>query len=339
MLALGLTLLPLRKKEKELAFMVIAFISMWYIHSMVKVFSVPDLDNYEKMFLSTRTMSWRECFEFMGGMETGYVALNKLVSTFTSNYYFFQGLYGFILLFLYFQTFRRYSPYVMVSILLLLVGTYNISIYVMRQFLAVAIFVASFPLILKRKLIPYLLVCVFMFLIHKTAIICMPIYFMYQMKPKILIMSVILLAAGIFFLLDAFMLLSIETVGDYEEYMIKGGSDSQVYVSAAIAGVITLLYVYSVRRLIWEDGVHKLVFILLLLSVLVNLAIVGRPGTLSRLPSFYESATLFALPLIMASKRNILEKSLIFVFIFFIRIYPTYFGSIGLGDLANMKLL
>lgn len=284
-------------------------------------------------------MTWRNCLNYSGAMETGWVALNKLVSLLTNNYYIFQGLYGFVLLFLYFYSFRRYSPYVMISILLLLAGSYNISIYVMRQYLAVAIFVASFPFILDRKMIPYLIICFMMFFIHKTAIICVPIYFMYQLKPKYLILSVILLTIGVFFLLDVFMLFSIETISDYEEYFVKGESGSQAYVGAAIAGIITFLYIFALKEVVWSDGIHKLIFVLLLLAVLVNIAIIGRPGTMSRLTSFYETSILFALPLTMNTKRPFVEKMIALIIVFFLRVYPTFFGSIGLGDLTNMKLL
>ena len=338
-LALVLYLLQIKKRYKEMIFMVISFISMWYIHSRVNINTVPDLYNYESMFVNTKMMTWKACFGYVGGMEAGYVVLNKIVSTFTGNYYVFQGLYGFTLLFLYFSSFRRYSPYVIVSILLLLVGTFNISIYVLRQYLAVAIFVASFPLIIDRKMIPYLIICIFAFFIHKSAIICVPIYFMYQLRPKYLFLSMVLLTLGIFFLLDAFMIFSVETISDFEEYLGRNVTDSQSYIGAVIEGIILFIYVYTFRRIVWEEGIHKLIFILLILSVLVNIAIIGRPGTLSRLSSFYETATLYALPLILATKKDLLYKIACVACVFFLRVFPTFFGSIGLGDLTDMKLL
>ena len=104
-LAFLFNLLPFKKEKSDFVYMIIAFIPMWYIHSMVKVGTVPDLSNYEYMFWQTQFMSWKQCFQYSGSMEAGYLLLNKFVSLFTKNYYVFQGLYGAVLLFLYLEYF------------------------------------------------------------------------------------------------------------------------------------------------------------------------------------------------------------------------------------------
>lgn len=338
-LAVVFYFLPLKQKKKDFVYMVIAFIPMWYIHSMVKVGSVPDLDNYFYMFVQTKNMSWRDCFLYVGSMEAGFVILNKLVSLITTNYYVFQGLYGFIFLIIFFNSFRRYSPYAIISVLLLLVGSYNISIYVIRQYLAAAIFVASFPLILQRKMIPFLLICLLNFFIHKTAIICVPVYFMYQLKPKLLILSGLTIALLVFVSSEALMFFTIESLGDYEEYLTGHDYGGQRFVGTAIVAVIFILYIYYIRGKIWEDNIHKLVFVLLLLDILVNIVIIGRPGTMYRLTSFFDTATLFALPLIMNTKNNMVEKILVCSVVLFLKVYPTFFGSNGMGDLMGMRFI
>ena len=331
--------LPFKQKKKDFVYMVIAFMPMWYVHSMVKVGSVPDIDNYFYMFIQTKNMSWKDCFLYVGAMEAGYVTLNKIISLLTSNYYVFQGLYGFVILIIYFNSFRRYSPYAIISVLLLLAGSYNISIYVIRQYLAVAIFVASFPLILQRKMIPFLLICLLNFFIHKTAIICVPVYFMYQLKPKLLILSGLAMTLFVFFSLEVFMLLTIESLGDYEEYLTGSDYGGQRFVGTAIVAFIFILYIYYIRGKIWEDNIHKLVFILLLLDVLVNFAIIGRPGTMYRLTSFFDTASLFALPLILNTKNHLVEKFLVCLVVLFLKVYPTFFSSNGMGDLIGMSFI
>ena len=331
-------MMPYNPRKKDLAFMILAFIPMWYIHSMVEVNSVPDLHNYEDMFYRVRYMTLWESVKYEGSMEAGYVLLNKMVSLITNDYHVFQGLYSFAMLFLYFSSFRKYSPYAILSVIILLAGTYNISIYVIRQYLAVAIFVASIPLILERKLYLYLLVCGLNFFIHKTSIICIPVYFIYQLKPYLIFASSTAIALLIFFGADAVAMMMVESLEDYQKYLV-GDQGGQNWVGSAIRAMELGVFVFIFKKRMWTDDILKLLLILLILVFLVNVATIGKVGTVSRMASYYDIASLFALPYMLKEIKVIPIKVAVFLLIMFLKVYPTFFGSSSLSDLADIKII
>ena len=337
-LALVFYLLPIKEKKKELLFLIMAFIPMWYIHSMVEVGSVPDISNYENMFYQTKMMTWGQCIQYSGNMEVGYVLFTKAISMFSNNYYVLQGVYGFIILVLFFFTFRLYSPYAILSVLLLLLGPYNMSIYVIRQYFAVAIFVASIPLILQKRMKLYLLVCVLNFFIHRTSIICIPIYFIFQLKPYLVFVSSALIALIVFAGADMFELMSIESLADYQKYL-QPGETGQNWMGAAIVGFELATFSFIMRKKLWCDDKIKLVFLLLLLTFFIKIVIIGRDGTINRLGSYYGAASLFALPYMLKEIKSVPLKVVVLVVFMLLKVYPTFFGSRGLGDLEGMSLI
>lgn len=337
-LAAVLHLSSIKSERRDVLFMVLVFIPMWYIRSMVDINTVPDLGQYEKMFRNVKYMSWLQSIEYEGAMEAGYVTFNKFISLMTSDFRVFLCIWNFLLLFLYFHTFRKYSPYVVLSVIILLVSSYNISIYVLRQYFVVAIFVASFPLIVERKMVPFLMVCLFSSFIHKTAILCVPIYFIYSLKPKLMMASIVAFSLLIFFAADALIIITIETINDYHNYLETQGA-GQSWVPAARAGMELGLFTYLVSKKIWDNDFYKLVFVLLAMYFLVNVIIIGRDGTLSRVSTYYGTATLFALPIILKEVKDTVYKVGALFVILFLKIYPIFFGSTGLGDLSEMRLV
>lgn len=67
-------------------------------------------------------------------------------------------------------------------LLLFLTGFFNSSLNLMRQSIAISIFLFSIKYIFDRKFIKYLFWIVVAFLFHKTAIIYLPVYFLYKYK-------------------------------------------------------------------------------------------------------------------------------------------------------------
>lgn len=338
LLAAVMYALSLKPQKRDMVFMALAFIPMWYIHSMINYSMLPDLPNYEYMFDSVHIMSWRQCLLFSGSMEAGYVMFNKLVSFITPSFQVFLGVCGAALLLMNFYAIKKYSPYVVLSVIILLATSYNMSICVLRQYLAVAVFVASFPLILERRMVPYLVVCVLNFFLHRTAILCIPVYFIFLMKPKQMIISMVAFSLVIFLAADTLMLYSIESLEDYQKYMENSGG-GQSWLPAAISCIELAAFALLTWKLIWNDDLHRLIFILLTLSFLVNVAIIGMVGTLNRLSTFYGTASLFALPLILNNTKNSVVRVSVAVVILFLKVYPTFFGSKGVGELVNLRLI
>lgn len=82
-------------------------------------------------------------------------------------------------------TYKRYSDNIVLCAFLFFASSDFISWMTngIRQFLAVSVLLLAFPLLQKRKYIPFLLIVFLMFTIHKSSLIVIPLYFASLGKP------------------------------------------------------------------------------------------------------------------------------------------------------------
>ena len=161
------------KSQRANVFMLITFLSMWYVHAMVEPNSMPDLPTYKLVYESIGETRWGDISNHWAhiNMELGYLYLNKALSLISLNYTFFMWVFSFLILFPYMYTIKQYSPYVIISVLLLLLIPYNQSLFVLRQHFAVAVCFASIPLIIERRLIVFLIVMALSFFFHRSVLV------------------------------------------------------------------------------------------------------------------------------------------------------------------------
>lgn len=308
-------------------FCALSFLSMWYIHSMVEYLSVPDLDGYFMKFMDVSQYSINQILNdyVEGNVEKGYLLLNKLASSIGLDFRAFLVIYSFILLALYFNSFKKYSPYLIISIIFLLINGYNQSIFVIRQHLAIAIFVASFPLIIERKFWLFLLVSIFMFSIHRTSIICFPVYFLYALKKKSLIIVFVLFTAILYVTFSMALYRFSSYFWGYDGYLSYGreGANATGFI---IMLVMLLTYLVILRENVFIDGINKLILIVLSLSVAMTLGGIGFTPT-GRLSLYYEVAPIFALPISMKYAKTMTIRTMILLVIMGLWFYKTFLGN------------
>jgi len=115
--------------------------------------------------------------------ESGYVVLNWIVSSLGIGFHGFLVLHAAFCTYCFSKFIDRYSENPCLSFLLFIAfGFFTYQFGILRQTLSMAIFVASIPLIQKRKPIKYFLLCFLSFTIHRIAIITLPLYFVYNIK-------------------------------------------------------------------------------------------------------------------------------------------------------------
>ncbi|WP_297633619.1 EpsG family protein [uncultured Clostridium sp.] len=141
-----------------------------------------------------------------GGYEIGFYLINKIVAICTSNY---QWLFvltsvlicGFIYLAIYEQ-----SEYILLSIILFVITTtYFISMNVVRQSVAVAIFLYALKYAINRDIKKYFIFILIAALIHMSAFIYFPIYFLFNKKIKTHIIVSIISILCMPFIYDIFI--------------------------------------------------------------------------------------------------------------------------------------
>lgn len=229
-------------------------------------------------------------------MEKGYIFYNKLVSFFTLNP---QGILvvnafvitGSILLFI-----KRYSVYVLFSVLFFVILQFDSTMNIMRQYISVSIILFSMPFIIKRRLIPYIIFCVIATTFHYSAILAIPLYWLYTLEFKIQYLLMI-----IFITLISVTMLApiidkiIYFTGRYESYVgnillgeeIKIASIVKAFVQLAITVFcyFSYKYVYPSNKL---KSPVRVQFLLWTSIIAVCMQIISIRGTvMERLVVYY----------------------------------------------------
>lgn len=120
------------------------------------------------------------------GVEWGFVLINKVVQFFTNDYAFLFLLTSFVFVLFIFLSIRQYDISISMSVFILVCGGfYFYAFNVTRQCITFAMFFLSLKYAKKKSFIPYALINLAGFLIHRTAIIYLPLYFIIGRNVKI----------------------------------------------------------------------------------------------------------------------------------------------------------
>ena len=130
--------------------------------------------------------------------ESGYALLNWFTSFLGIGFHGFLVLHALFCIFSVAKFVKRYSRnYCLSLVLFIALGFFTYQFGILRQTLALAIFLLSIPFIEERKPIKYFLLCLLAFTIHRVAIITVPLYFICKLKltQKLYMRMLIILAA------------------------------------------------------------------------------------------------------------------------------------------------
>ena len=131
--------------------------------------------------------------------ETGYFLLNKIAILFFNNYTGVLIITSLIMCgFAYYGIFKLSKYPVMSVILFFITNVYFISMNMVRQSIATAIFVFAIQYIKNKKPIRYFLCILIASSIHVTALLYIPIYFLSKVRIRIKYIVMILLVGLIF---------------------------------------------------------------------------------------------------------------------------------------------
>ena len=145
-----LVLLINNKKSRNNGFLFsVIFVVLLYLHSCINPNTMEDLPRYCDSFRQWANMALEDILVTYRKTEYAFLILNWFVSLFTDNFGMFLLVESFIMMLCYYIWCFKYSPYIMLSLLLMLLLTFNQSIFVLRQHLAIAITLLSYPYILN----------------------------------------------------------------------------------------------------------------------------------------------------------------------------------------------
>lgn len=263
-----------------------------------------DTANYVGAFVHTYT-SYAEIFS-SSYMERGYQLFNQFVALFSNNPQMILIVTSAIIIGTRFLTISRYSAYVGFSVILFVILQFGNTLNIVRQEMALSVVLLFFPFVLKRKMFPFLVGCLFASSIHISALFTIPMYWLYQLPWKRRYIFLITIS-GIIALIALHPLLRtiVETLGRYESYMgnLLLGEETKVasIIKMLISGSILIFevitfYIYK-NKIQRKENPLRIDFLLYMALISFTGYMISIRGTLlERLTYYYQFFNILSLP-------------------------------------------
>ena len=193
---------------------------------------------------------------------------------------------------------ERYSPIYWISVFVFIVDTFAQSLFILRAFLALSIYLFAFPAIINRKLLTYCLLALLAFSVHTTSVIFFPVYFLYGIKDwRYLILTTLILTIVLIVGFDFFLMFLIENVfQSYMYYIVNADNyEGASWKMPALLSAILLFRIGVMRRHFFEEGCNRLLSLVLILAIVIYVAGMGF-GLTSRMAMYFTNMTFLILP-------------------------------------------
>lgn len=218
---------------------------------------------------------------------------------------------------------RLYSPYIYLSILIFVCGMMQ-SNFVLRQHLAISLTLFSYPYIINRNFKGFIILEILAFFCHQTALIFLPIYFLYGVRNSKLLWGFYILLTIV--LLGFFNLIinkfAIGLVG-YESYFNSYKSNlTGLLLSIFYLGTFLLF----LRKDAMKDGINRLILSMLLTMFCIYLTGFTFTG-INRLLMYFSSCLFICIPLILNSIMENIVRYIIALAYLVIIIYSSFISS------------
>lgn len=331
---------PRPTRQKTTFFMGISAILLLFLRTFVNIQSVPDLEPYSWGYDQLKDIAFFKIsvadINYVKIPEIGFRYLMKLCAYISSSFTFFLFVYGILWIGGYLKIIMTYSPYVILSIIMLTIGPYNQSIFVIRQHLAMLVVFLSYKYIIDKKIWKYLVIILLAYSIHQTAIIALPLYFLYHVQGTKKTVLAILGIALLMFFSFSYLLVNVgsEIMQGYSSYI---NSDARTNATGAILMASELaIYIYTLKKRVLDNGINKILFLSLVIGLILSICGIGFNPT-GRLVMYYSSISFLAVPIIAKNtKIPYIRNIIVFIFIS-LYAYMAFCGS-GFDSLLNFKI-
>ena len=221
-----------RRPQYRRGFLLATGLCCWLLASLRYVTGF-DYRSYETIFRTIAAAGPSVLLQ-EGRLESGYVLLNVAAALLGGGYRAFLFLFHFILTALVFAWIERYSPSPWMSVYLFVTLQYlALSMNLLRQALAAAVVLWTYPFLKSRRFLPFCGVVLLAGCFHRTALVMIPLYFLLTLRvSKVHYGISALLAGSAYVLLDPLMNAALSFFPAYRGY-IRGRywqSNSFVYM-------------------------------------------------------------------------------------------------------------
>lgn len=301
-----------------------SFSAIFFLYLFKDNTILPDLEAYFSLFLDSQNVSfdqigelskyrWYYKFEFF------WCVLTKILSSITQYKESVFIVSGLIVLIGYLTFIVKYSKNVTFSIMLFLVMFFYNSCFVLRQNVAVAICLMSIPFVIQRKLLHFLSLIAIATAIHNSALVFIPIYWIYTRKIDrrfLTFVSVLSIIFGLF----SYKLVSLSSFfSSYEIYtqqISEGLSKDNSNFTPLFISIIILLFVLFQTKLEKLNGINLLCTHAIILVYVLNFCRIDMPGVVGRLALYFNATICVLLPNACENIENKYVKLLSYITIF-----------------------
>jgi len=194
----------------------------------------------------------------------------------------------------------------------------------LRQSIAAAILFFSLAYIREKRIWPFSLTVLFAMSFHKTAILFLPMYFLFNMKKvkieKIyLIISIISILFIAFFLKQSSSFLGMDGYLQSKYAQISSSSQLMAFIKIIQSVILLLPFFLWQKKLVKIDHTNRLYYNMLYLYIFIQVLSI-QLSIASRLGFYFEIVTIpLAIQIIQQSKKN--KTLLNFIYILYIYLY------------------
>lgn len=282
-------------------YLILSLCVIFVFHAFKNPFTLEDIPDYARAFDEAQQISWSRVLSIGYDnlkTETGFALVVKLVSSiFRSSQVLFILTSAFILSAVYFAV-KKYSPVFWLSVIVFMIDSFPQSLFMLRAFIAVGIYLFAFPAIINRRLLAYLLLALLAFSVHMSSILFFPVFFLYGMKNwRYLLFLMIAVAVTLIAGFRIFLPLVVEyVIPDYAYYIIYANEyEGASWKMPALLSAILLFRALVMKEHFFETGINRLLSIVMMMAVIVYTAGIGF-GLTSRMALFYTNMTFLILP-------------------------------------------
>lgn len=195
-------------------------------------------------------------FKGFDALEPGFVLYTSLIKSLGFNYFgwvFINTLIDFVVLRWFF---RRYSPSQVLPIIFFI--TFSglvIEFNLYRNSKAIILFLLSFPYLIDRKIIPYIIINLLALTFHNSAVIFIPLYFILNLRIPIWMVWTMVISANVIFLCNIKIigviinnLTIIQQLDGYDKLMAYAGGVKPASFSIGFFERLFAIIVFTVLR-------------------------------------------------------------------------------------------
>lgn len=186
---------------------------------------------------------------------------------------------------------------------------YLTSFNIMRQGLAISIVIYAFTYIVEKKIVKYILTVLLAILCHKTAIIILPVYFIYDNKRSVkkqMLICILFLLLVINFENIFTYITNISMFEKYSSYNMHINSNNKTVILNII---ISSIYIINFKKLIEKNNDNKFYVTLYVIGCILTVLGYKSPY-LKRIADYFLVSSIYLTPELILAQNNIKDRVL-----------------------------